>query len=49
MDSFFYFSLNDIENVPTSNLPGDPTAKRILMKMFYSERIKLTFCRENYK
>ena len=26
---------------PTDNLPGDPTAKRVLMKMFYSERIKL--------
>ena len=26
---------------PTDNLPGDPTAKRVLMKMLYSERIKL--------
>lgn len=33
--------LSMIENVPTSNLPGDPTVKRVLMKMFYSERIKL--------
>lgn len=30
-----------IERVSTDNLPGDPTAKRALMKFFYSERIKL--------
>ena len=30
-----------IEHIPTDNLPGDPTAKRALMKFFYSERIKL--------
>lgn len=29
------------ERVPTSNLPGDPTAKRALMKTYYGERIKL--------
>lgn len=43
-----YLSLNDIsiplssiENVPTSNLPGDPTAKRALVKAFYAEKIEL--------
>lgn len=34
-------SLSTIENVPTSNLPGDPTAKRAMMKAHYSERISL--------
>lgn len=34
-------SLSSIENVPTSNLPGDPTAKRALMKTYYSEKINL--------
>lgn len=34
-------SLSMIESIPTDNLPGDPTAKRVLMKAFYSERIKL--------
>lgn len=34
-------SLSSIENVPTSNMPGDPTAKRALMKARYSERIDL--------
>lgn len=33
--------LSTIENVPTSNLPGDPTAKRALMKAYYAERIKI--------
>lgn len=33
--------LSAIERVPTSNLPGDPTAKRALMKTYYAERIKL--------
>lgn len=33
--------LSMIESSPTDNLPGDPTAKRVLMKMFYSERIRL--------
>ena len=33
--------LSTIERVPTSNLPGDPTAKRALMKAKYSERIRL--------
>ena len=33
--------LSAIERVPTSNLPGDPTAKRALMKAYYSERINL--------
>lgn len=33
--------LSMIERVPTSNLPGDPTAKRAMMKYYYSERIKV--------
>ena len=33
--------LSMIERAQTSNIPGDPTAKRVLMKYFYSERIKL--------
>lgn len=33
--------LSMIERIPTSNLPGDPTAKRALMKTYYSDRIKL--------
>ena len=43
-----YDSFNDssmplsmIENVPTSNLPGDPTAKRALMKARYAEKMSL--------
>ena len=34
-------SLSTIESMPTSNIPGDPTAKRAMMKAHYSERIKL--------
>lgn len=34
-------SLSMIEDVRTSNLPGDPTAKRALMKAHYMERMKL--------
>lgn len=33
--------LSMIERVPTSNIPGDPTAKRVMMKNYYAERIKL--------
>ena len=33
--------LSTIERVSTSNLPGDPTAKRAMMKAHYSERIEL--------
>lgn len=33
--------LSTIERVSTSNLPGDPTAKRATMKAYYSERIKM--------
>lgn len=33
--------LSMIERIPTSNLPGDPTAKRAMMKTYYGERIKL--------
>lgn len=34
-------SLSTIESMPTSNLPGDPTAKRAMMKTYYSEKIRL--------
>lgn len=34
-------SLSMVEGLPTSNLPGDPTAKRALMKMYYSEKMRL--------
>lgn len=30
-----------IEHISTDNVPGDPTAKRALIKLYYSERIKL--------
>lgn len=33
--------LSMMERVPTSNIPGDPTAKRAMMKAHYSERMKL--------
>lgn len=33
--------LSTIDRAPTSNLPGDPTAKRAMMKAFYSEKMKL--------
>lgn len=33
--------LSMIEYYPTSNLPGDPTAKRAMLKCYYSERIKM--------
>lgn len=43
-----YCSLDDvniplsmIENMPTSNLPGDPTAKRATMKAYYSEKLNM--------
>lgn len=34
-------SLSTIEHAPTSNLPGDPTAKRAMMKAYYSEKMRL--------
>lgn len=34
-------SLSAMEREPTSNLPGDPTAKRAMLKTFYADRIKL--------
>lgn len=34
-------SLSMIESIPTSNLPGDPTAKRAMMKAHYAEKIQL--------
>ena len=33
--------LSTIERVPTSNLPGDPTTKRAMMKVHYAEKIHL--------
>ena len=33
--------LSMIERIPTSNLPGDPTAKRATMKAHYAEKINL--------
>lgn len=33
--------LSMIERVPTSNLPGDPTAKRAMIKTHYAERMRL--------
>lgn len=33
--------LSTIERVSTSNLPGDPTAKRAVMKAHYQERMNL--------
>lgn len=33
--------LSMIERVSTSNLPGDPTAKRAMMKAYYAERMRL--------
>lgn len=33
--------LSTIERVPTSNIPGDPTAKRAIVKAQYLERINL--------
>ena len=34
-------SLSSIDSIPTSNIPGDPTAKRALLKAHYSERMRL--------
>lgn len=33
--------LSMMERIPTSNIPGDPTAKRALMRTYYSDKIKL--------
>lgn len=33
--------LSMIERVPTSNLPGDPTTKRAMMKVIYAEKIHM--------
>lgn len=34
-------SLSSIERIPTSNIPGDPTAKRAMIKARYMARIEL--------
>lgn len=39
--SDFSIPLSTIERVSTSNLPGDPTAKRAMMKAHYSEKIDM--------
>ena len=33
--------LSTIERIPTSNLPGDPTAKRAMLKTYYAEKMHL--------
>lgn len=33
--------LSLIEGTPTSNIPGDPTAKRAIMRAYYAEKIEL--------
>ena len=33
--------LSMIEKVPTSNMPGDPTGRRAVMKAYYKEKIDL--------
>lgn len=33
--------LSMIDSMPTSNIPGDPTAKRAIMKTYLSDKIKL--------
>lgn len=33
--------LSMIDRMPTSNLPGDPTAKRALMKSYFYEKIEM--------
>ena len=35
------YPLSMIDHIPTSNLPGDPTAKRAMMKAYYSSKIDL--------
>ena len=39
--SDFSIPLSTIERVSTSNLPGDPTAKRAIMKSYYAEKINM--------
>lgn len=34
-------SLSAIDYAPTSNIPGDPTAKRAIMKAYYAEKINM--------
>ncbi len=34
-------SLSTVDRIPTSNLPGDPTAKRAIMRAHYDQRIKM--------
>lgn len=39
--SDFSVPLSMIEKVSTSNIPGDPTAKRAVMKAYYAEKINM--------
>lgn len=39
--SDFSIPLSTIERVSTSNIPGDPTAKRAIMKSYYAEKIAM--------
>lgn len=34
-------SLSMFDRIPTNNVPGDPTAKRAILKAYYSEKINL--------
>jgi hypothetical protein len=34
-------SLSAFERIPTSNIPGDPTARRATLKAYYAEKINL--------
>lgn len=34
-------ALSTIEHIPTNNIPGDPTAKRAIIKAHYAEKIKM--------
>lgn len=33
--------LSMMERIPTSNIPGDPTSKRAMLRAYYSDKIKL--------
>lgn len=34
-------SMSMIENLPSSNVPSDPTAKRVMLKNYYYEKMKI--------
>lgn len=33
--------LSMVNDIPTSNMPGDPTAKRAIMKTYYADKMRL--------